>query len=49
LGVRERTVKFHIAALMRKLGAGNRTEVVARATQDGLLTLAPHGARAGDG
>jgi DNA-binding NarL/FixJ family response regulator len=42
LGVRERTVKFHIAALMRKLGAGNRTEVVARATQDGLLTLAPH-------
>lgn len=42
LGVRERTVKFHIAALMRKLGAGNRTEVVARATQDGLLSLAPH-------
>ena len=41
LGVRERTVKFHIAALMRKLGAGNRTEVVARATQDGLLSLAP--------
>ena len=42
LGVRERTVKFHIAALMRKLHAGNRTEVVARATQDGLLSLAPH-------
>jgi DNA-binding NarL/FixJ family response regulator len=42
LGVRERTVKFHVAALMRKLGAGNRTEVVARATQAGLLTLAPN-------
>jgi DNA-binding NarL/FixJ family response regulator len=41
LGVRERTVKFHIAALMRKLSAGNRTEVVTRATQEGLLTLAP--------
>ncbi|HZC06339.1 MAG TPA: response regulator transcription factor [Ktedonobacterales bacterium] len=41
LGVRERTVKFHVAALMRKLGAGNRTEVVTRATQEGLLTLAP--------
>ena len=41
LGVRERTVKFHIAALMRKLHAGNRTEVVARATQGGLLSLAP--------
>lgn len=42
LGVRERTVKFHVAALMRKLGAGNRTEVVTRATQAGLLTLAPN-------
>ncbi|HET9111197.1 MAG TPA: response regulator transcription factor [Ktedonobacterales bacterium] len=41
LGIRERTVKFHVAALMRKLGAGNRTEVVARATQLGLLSLAP--------
>ena len=41
LGVRERTVKFHVAALMRKLGAGNRTEVVARATQEGLINLAP--------
>jgi DNA-binding NarL/FixJ family response regulator len=42
LGVRERTIKFHVAALMRKLGAGNRTEVVTRATQAGLLTLAPN-------
>lgn len=41
LGVRERTAKFHIAALMRKFGAGNRTEVVTLATQQGLLTLTP--------
>ncbi|HEU0026688.1 MAG TPA: response regulator transcription factor [Ktedonobacterales bacterium] len=41
LGVRERTAKFHVAALMRKLGAGNRTEVVTLATQRGLLSLAP--------
>lgn len=40
LGVRERTAKFHVAALMRKLGAGNRTEVVTLATQRGLLSLA---------
>lgn len=42
LGIRERTVKFHLSALMRKLGAGNRTELVTLATQRGLLTLAPH-------
>lgn len=41
LGVRERTAKFHVAALMRKLGAGNRTEVVTLATQRGLLSLTP--------
>lgn len=41
LGIRERTAKFHIAALMRKLGAGNRTEVVTLATQRGLLSLSP--------
>lgn len=39
LGVSERTAKFHLAALMRKLGAGNRTEVVTLATQRGLLRL----------
>lgn len=47
LGIRERTAKFHIAALMRKLGAGNRTEVVTLATQRGLLTLAPNEAPLG--
>ncbi len=41
LGIRERTAKFHVAALMRKLGAGNRTEVVTLATQRGLLSLTP--------
>lgn len=35
--ITERTVKFHISSLMGKLGAGNRTEVVAVATQRGLL------------
>jgi DNA-binding NarL/FixJ family response regulator len=39
LGIGERTAKFHIASLMRKLGAGNRTEVVAHAIQRGLLSL----------
>ena len=35
--ITERTVKFHVSSLMGKLGAGNRTEVVAVATQRGLL------------
>lgn len=35
--ITERTVKFHVSSLMSKLGAGNRTEVVAVATQRGLL------------
>lgn len=33
----ERTVKFHVSALLRKLGAGNRTEAVAVAAQRGLV------------
>jgi DNA-binding NarL/FixJ family response regulator len=41
LGIRERTAKFHVAALLRKLGAGNRTEAVTLATQRGLLSLTP--------
>ncbi|MDB4881755.1 MAG: two component transcriptional regulator, LuxR family [Gemmatimonadetes bacterium] len=39
LGVTERTVKFHVASLFTKLGAGNRTEAVTRAVQAGLVTL----------
>lgn len=39
LHISERTVKFHVAALLRKLGAGNRTEAVTMAVQRGLLSL----------
>jgi DNA-binding NarL/FixJ family response regulator len=41
LGISERTVKFHVTALMQKLGARNRTEVVTLAAQQGLVQLAP--------
>ncbi len=37
LVVTERTVKFHVSAILRKLNAGNRTEAVAIATKRGLL------------
>lgn len=37
LYISERTVKFHVSALLRKLGAGNRTEAVALAAQRGLV------------
>ncbi|MBF6591560.1 MAG: response regulator transcription factor [Ktedonobacterales bacterium] len=37
LGITERTVKFHTGSVYRKLGAGNRTEAVALATQRGIL------------
>jgi DNA-binding NarL/FixJ family response regulator len=40
LGISERTVKFHVTALLHKLGAGNRTEAVTIATQRGLIHLA---------
>lgn len=36
LVVTERTVKFHVSAILGKLGAGNRTEAVAIATKQGL-------------
>jgi DNA-binding NarL/FixJ family response regulator len=39
LGVTERTVKFHLSALMRKLGAGNRVEAVSAAIRLGLIDL----------
>jgi DNA-binding NarL/FixJ family response regulator len=41
LHVTERTAKFHVGAIMRKLDATNRTEAVALAAQQGLITL-PH-------
>jgi two-component system nitrate/nitrite response regulator NarL len=39
LGISEHTVKFHLSALMGKLGAQSRTEAVTRATRLGLLIL----------
>jgi DNA-binding NarL/FixJ family response regulator len=37
LNITERTVKFHVASLMRKLDADNRAQMVAVAAQRGLL------------
>jgi DNA-binding NarL/FixJ family response regulator len=37
LSITERTVKFHTASLIRKLGADNRAQAVAVAAQRGLL------------
>jgi DNA-binding NarL/FixJ family response regulator len=39
LGVSEHTVKFHVDAILGKLGAHTRTEAVARAARHGLIIL----------
>ena len=39
LGITERTAKFHVIAVIRKLHARNRSEVVAIALRDGLVEL----------
>ncbi|MSP13112.1 MAG: response regulator transcription factor [Chloroflexi bacterium] len=39
LVVTERTVKFHVGSILHKLGAGNRTEAVAIAVQQELISL----------
>jgi DNA-binding NarL/FixJ family response regulator len=39
LTVTERTAKFHVAAILGKLGAANRTEAVTLAVQRGLIAL----------
>lgn len=39
LTITERTVKFHVSSIMGKLGAGNRTEAVSIAVQQGLISL----------
>jgi DNA-binding NarL/FixJ family response regulator len=39
LHISDQTVKFHVAAIIGKLGAANRTDVVRRAVRRGLVTL----------
>jgi DNA-binding NarL/FixJ family response regulator len=39
LNISERTVKFHLSAIYGKLGAGNRTEAVTIALQQGLVEI----------
>lgn len=39
LGISEHTVKFHVAAIMSKLGTHSRTETLARAARAGLILL----------
>ena len=39
LGIGERTAKFHVSAIMAKLGASNRTEAVRAAVQQGLVQI----------
>jgi DNA-binding NarL/FixJ family response regulator len=39
LGIGERTVKFHVNAILGKLGVGSRTEAVVVAARLGLVTL----------
>lgn len=39
LDISEHTIKFHVNALMNKLGAQSRTEAVVRATRLGLISL----------
>ncbi len=39
LNVSEHTIKFHINAIMGKLGVQSRTEAVVRATRQGLIAL----------
>jgi DNA-binding CsgD family transcriptional regulator len=37
LGISERTVKFHLGNIFRKLKAGNRAQAVAMAMEQGLF------------
>ncbi len=39
LGISEHTVKFHVGAILGKLGAASRTEAVTLAVRQGLLPL----------
>jgi len=39
LGISDQTVKFHVASIIGKLGASNRTEAVRLAVRRGLIDL----------
>jgi DNA-binding NarL/FixJ family response regulator len=39
LGISEHTVKFHVASILGKLGAGSRTEAVAQGMRRGLIPI----------
>ena len=39
LRISDQTVKFHVASILGKLGAANRTEAVRRAVRGGFITL----------
>jgi DNA-binding NarL/FixJ family response regulator len=39
LNISEHTVKFHVAAILGKLGAASRTEAVALGIRHGLILL----------
>ena len=39
LRISDQTVKFHVASVMAKLGAANRTDALRRAVREGLVTL----------
>ena len=39
LGISDQTVKFHVAAVIGKLGASNRTDAVRRAMRRGLVVI----------
>ena len=39
LGISDQTVKFHLASILGKLGAANRTDAVRRAVRMGLVAL----------
>ncbi len=39
LHVNERTIKYHVSAILSKFGVTNRTEAVTHAAHQGLITL----------
>ena len=39
LGISDQTVKFHVASIIAKLGAANRTDVVRRAISRGIIDV----------